>query len=458
MPLEQEQDQELEQDTDAERLQAISKLLEEGTLAEVRQELEQLHPAEIAHLMESLPHEQRDIVWDLVHPEDEGHVLVNLNHDVRARLIKEMDANELVAAVEGLDPDELADLLPDLPESVVEKILDSMDEQHRARVEAVMSYPEDSAGGLMNTDTITVRADITLDVVLRYLRRLGDLPETTDQLIVTDRYGRYLGVLPLSALLVNDPNTRVADVMKRDVDPIPADMPARDVAALFEKRDLVSAPVVDENGMLLGRITIDDVVDVIREEADHSLMSMAGLSEEDDMFAPVVTTSRRRTIWLGINLLTALLASWVIGLFGATIQQQVALAVLMPVVASMGGIAGTQTLTIVIRGLALGQVTASNFRRLFSKEVLVGLLNGLIWAVIIAGIVVFWFDDWQLGGIIAAAIMINLLIAAIAGALIPIILQRMGVDPALAGGVVLTTVTDVVGFFAFLGLATALLR
>ncbi len=450
--------QEQEQDTSRERLQAISKLLEEGTLAQVERELRSLHPAEIAHLMESLPHEQREIVWELVPPEDEGDVLVHLNDDVRARLIRDMDNSELLAAAEGLDTDELADILSHYPDDVTEQVLDAMDEQHRERLEAVMSYPEDSAGGLMNTDTITVRADISLDVVLRYLRRIGELPEMTDQLIVTDRYGRYLGLLPISALLVNDPETLVAEVMDRSQDGIPADTPARDVATLFEKRDLVSAPVVDENGMLLGRITIDDVVDVIRDEADHSLMSMAGLSEEDDMFAPVVTTSRRRTVWLGVNLLTALLASWVIGLFGATIEKQVALAVLMPIVASMGGIAGTQTLTIVIRGMALGQVTGSNIRRLFSKEVLVGMLNGLIWALIISAIVVLWFDDMLLGGIIATAILINLVVAAMAGAFIPLALERLGVDPALAGGVVLTTVTDVVGFLSFLGLAAMVLR
>ncbi len=449
--------QEQEQDTSRERLQAISKLLEEGTLAQVERELRSLHPAEIAHLMESLPHEQREIVWELVPPEDEGDVLVHLNDDVRARLIRDMDNSELLAAAEGLDTDELADILSHYPDDVTEQVLDAMDEQHRERLEAVMSYPEDSAGGLMNTDTITVRADISLDVVLRYLRRIGELPEMTDQLIVTDRYGRYLGLLPISALLVNDPETLVAEVMDRSQDGIPADTPARDVATLFEKRDLVSAPVVDENGMLLGRITIDDVVDVIRDEADHSLMSMAGLSEEDDMFAPVVTTSRRRTVWLGVNLLTALLASWVIGLFGATIEKQVALAVLMPIVASMGGIAGTQTLTIVIRGMALGQVTGSNIRRLFSKEVLVGMLNGLIWALIISAIVVLWFDDMLLGGIIATAILINLVVAAMAGAFIPLALERLGVDPALAGGVVLTTVTDVVGFLSFLGLASVIL-
>ena len=450
--------QEQEQDTNRERLQAISKLLEEGTLAQVERELRSLHPAEIAHLMESLPHEQREIVWELVPAEDEGDVLVHLNDDVRARLIRDMDNSELLAAAKGLDTDELADILSHYPDDVTEQILDAMDEQHRQRLEAVMSYPEDSAGGLMNTDTITVRADITLDVVLRYLRRIGELPEMTDQLIVTDRHGRYLGLLPLSALLVNDPETLVAEVMDRSQDGIPADMTARDVATLFEKRDLVSAPVVDENGMLLGRITIDDVVDVIRDEAEHSLMSMAGLSEEDDMFAPVVTSSRRRTVWLGINLLTALLASWVIGLFGATIEKQVALAVLMPIVASMGGIAGNQTLTLMIRGIALGQVSKGNARRLLSKEMLVGILNGLIWALIISAIVVLWFGDLLLGAIIATAMLVNLIVAALAGATIPLLLQRLGIDPALAGGVVLTTVTDVVGFLSFLGLAAMVLH
>ncbi len=450
--------QEQEQDSNRERLQAFSKLLTEGTLAQVGRELQTLHPAEIAHLMESLPHEQRDIVWDLVPSEEEGDVLLHVNDDVRARLIRDMDNSELLAAAEGLDTDELADILSHFPDDVSEQVLDAMDEQHRLRLEAVMSYPEDSAGGLMNTDTITVRADINLDVVLRYLRRIGELPEMTDQLIVTGRHGRYLGLLPVSKLLVSAPEMKVAAVMNRSQDGIPADMSDRDVATLFEKRDLISAPVVNEEGMLLGRITIDDVVDVIRDEAEHSLMSMAGLSEEDDMFAPVVTSSRRRTLWLGINLLTALLASWVISLFGATIEKQVALAVLMPIVASMGGIAGNQTLTLVIRGIALGQVSKGNSRRLLNKEMLVGMLNGLIWALIISAIVMLWFDDLLLGGIIAAAMLINLIVAALAGATIPLLLRRMNIDPALAGGVVLTTITDVVGFLSFLGLAAMVLQ
>jgi magnesium transporter len=329
-----------------------------------------------------------------------------------------------------------------------------MNEQHRQRLEAVMSFSSDTAGGLMNTDTITVRADISLDVVLRYLRFRGEIPDMTDNLIVVNREGKFLGTIQLTDLLTEDPSLTVAEIMARDVEAIPATTAARDVANLFERRDLVSAPVVDENGNLLGRITIDDVVDVIREEANHSIMSMAGLNEEDDMFAPVIRSSRRRTVWLGINLLTALLASWVIGNFEHTIQHLVALAVLMPIVASMGGIAGSQTLTLVIRGIALGQVGGANARKLLNKELAVGALNGLVWALVVGFVAFAWFSDTQLSIILGLAMLLNLVVAALAGATIPLILHKMGIDPALAGGVVLTTVTDVVGFLAFLGMAT----
>jgi len=439
------------------RLQAFTDLLRDGTLARVKRELCELHPAEIAHLLEALPHEQRNAVWELVSAEQEGDVLLQVNDDVRERLIRDMDNSELLAAAEGLETDDLADILSDFPDAVTEQVLEAMDIQHRERLEAVMSYPEDTAGGLMNTDTITIRADISLDVVLRYLRRIGEIPEMTDQLIVTNRENRYLGLLPLTDLLIKNPDTTVAEHMDREQDAILATLPEQEVASLFEKRDLVSAPVVDGEGRLLGRITIDDVVDVIRDEAEHSLMSMAGLSEEDDMFAPVAISSQRRAIWLGVNLLTALLASWVIGQFDATLEKMVALAILMPIVASMGGIAGNQTLTLVIRGMALGQISRSNARRLFNKELLVGGLNGIIWALVVGGVVVAWFGDVQLGGIIAAAMLINLVVAAMAGATIPLALRRAGIDPALAGGVLLTTVTDVIGFLAFLGLAALLL-
>ncbi len=446
-----------EHEHNTKRLQAFTDLLRDGTLARVERELRELHPAEIAHVLEALPHEQRDAVWELVSAGQEGDVLLQVNDDVRERLIRDMDNSELLAAAEGLDTDDLADILSDFPGAVTEQVLEAMDTQHRKRLEAVMSYPEDTAGGLMNTDTITVRADISLDVVLRYLRRIGEIPEMTDQLIVTNRENKYLGLLPLTALLIKNPDTLVAEHMDREQEAIIATLPEQEVASLFEKRDLISAPVVDKEGRLLGRITIDDVVDVIRDEAEHSLMSMAGLSEEDDMFAPVATSSQRRAVWLGVNLLTALLASWVIGQFDATLEKMVALAILMPIVASMGGIAGNQTLTLVIRGMALGQISRSNARRLFNKELLVGGLNGVIWALVVGGIVIAWFGDVQLGGIIAAAMLINLIVAAMAGATIPLALKRVGIDPALAGGVLLTTVTDVIGFLAFLGLAALLL-
>jgi len=347
--------------------------------------------------------------------------------------------------------------LPEMPQDVTEHILQSLDEQNRRSVEHVMSFPEDSAGGLMNIDTIQVRADITIDVVLRYLRLRGKLPETTDSLMVVDREGKYLGTLSLTKLLTSEAGLTVAEAMERNIEGITASTSAQEVAQLFERRDLITAPVVDENGLLLGRITIDDVVDVIREEADHSFMSMAGLNEEEDLFAPVIASSKRRTIWLGINLLTAILASMVIGLFDATIEKLVALAVLMPIVASMGGIAGNQTLALVIRGMALGQVSERNARRLLIKEASVGLLNGLIWSLLIGIVGMAWFSNVKLGLVIAAAMFLNLLIAALFGTLIPLALRRMGIDPALAGSVVLTTVTDVVGFMAFLGLATLFL-
>jgi magnesium transporter len=435
------------------QLEEFTDLINDGTISQVREKLQELHPAEIAHLLESLPQDMRESVRELIDPEIEGEVLIHLQEEIRARLISEMDESKLVEVAQTLDNDDLVDILVDFPDEVIPQVLDTMDEQRRQRVETAMAYPEDTAGGLMNTDTITVRTDISLDVVLRYLRRLGAIPESTDSLFVVDREGAYLGAISLTQLLISDPSQKVQDLLSKEIEGIEAFTSEKDVAALFARRDLISAPVVNSEGKLLGRITIDDVVDVIREDADHSLMSMAGLSEEDDMFAPVITSSRRRTVWLGINLLTALLASWVIGHFEDTIQKLVALAVLMPIVASMGGIAGSQTLTIVIRGIAVGKISGGNALRLLNKETLVGILNGGIWALIVAGIAILWFQDYQLGAIIGSAMLINLVVAAIAGATIPIILQKLHIDPALAGGVVLTTVTDVVGFLAFLGLA-----
>ena len=445
-------------ETHERRLQTFKYALEQGALSNLRQMINGLHPAEVAHLLESFPVEERELLWEMVDPEKDGDVLLYVNDEVRASLIREMGHQELVAAAEGLDTDDLADFLQDLPDVVIKEVLQSLNEQNRQRLESVMSYPEDTAGGLMNTDTITVRPDVTLDVVLRYLRMRGELPEATDRLYVVDRSDRYLGALSLSALLTRPDDQIVAQVMDREINAIPARLPEREVANLFEKRDLVSAPVIDEQGKLVGRITVDDVVDVIRDEADHSLMSMAGLDEEDDMFAPVLVSARSRAIWLGINLFTAFLASWVIGLFEATIDRVVALAVLMPIVASMGGIAGSQTLTLVIRGLALGRVGSANARRLLVKELAVGLLNGVLWATVVAAIAIIWFGDYRIGAIIGVAIVLNLIFAAFSGAMIPLLLRRMGADPALGGSVMLTTVTDVVGFMAFLGLATIFLR
>lgn len=437
---------------------ALAAALESGgALVNARKMLNNLHPSEIAHLLESVPSRERALAWELVDPELEGDVLSHVGDEVRASLLRLMDTHELVAATEGMETDDLADILQDLPRVVIRTVLQSMDEQDRQRVEAVLSYPEDTAGGLMNTDTITVRPDVTLDVVLRYLRRRGEIPETTDSLIVVTRADQYIGLLSLADLLTQDPSLAVAEVMMRDVEGIPATLPAGEVANLFEQLDLISAPVINDAGQLLGRITIDDVVDVIRDEAEHSMMSMAGLHEEEDIFAPVIISARRRAVWLGINLMTAFLASWVIGLFEATIEKIVALAVLMPIVASMGGIAGSQTVTLVIRGMALGRVGDANAKRVVMKELAVGALNGILWAAVVAAVASVWYKDYRIGAIIAAAMAINLITAALVGATLPLLLRRMGADPALAGSVVLTTVTDVVGFMSFLGLATVFL-
>ncbi len=434
--------------------ETVTDLLEGGTVPEARRMLNALHPAEIANLLESFPAPERKLLWEMVDEQNGGDVLLQVNDEVRSGLIRQMDEREVLAATSGMDMDDLADFMQDLPKTLTGEILRSLDNQNRQRLEAVLAYPEDSAGGLMNTDTVTVRPDVSLDVVLRYLRMRGEMPELTDHLFVVSRFDHFLGVLRVSDLLTRDPAGRVEDVLDTEAIAIPAETSDREVAKMFEDRDLISAPVLDARGRLIGRITIDDVVDVIREEAERSILSMAGLGEEEDLFAPIWSSTRRRALWLGLNLLTALLAAYVIGLFEGTIQQVVALAVLMPVVASMGGIAGTQTLALVIRALALGQIASRNTRALLYKELGIGVLNGLLWAAILAGIAILWFGRPALGAIIAAAMTINLVVAALSGVGVPLILKRFGVDPALAGGVVLTTVTDVIGFMSFLGLAT----
>ena len=439
------------------RLAALRSALEQGSLRHGQRLVNTMHPAEIASLIESLPPARREIVWEFVDPEIEGDVLIELNEEVRAELIGGMDAEELIAATEGMEVDDLADLIGDLPETLNERVLRSMDAQDRDRLTAVMAYEDDSAGGLMNLDAVTVRADVTLEVVLRYLRMRGDLPARTDQLFVVNRNDKYRGAIDITRLLTEDPEKTVGEVMDSSIEGIAPETPAREVAKLFEDRDLVSAAVVSSEGRLLGRITVDDVVDVIREEADHSVMSMAGLGEDEDMFAGVVTSARRRAVWLSANLATAFLAANVVGLFEATIEKVVALAVLMPIVASMGGIAGSQTLVLIIRGLALGQIEQTNARWLLIREISVGLLNGAALSSIVALAAGIWFEEWTIGVIIFAALMINLVAAALAGVGVPLMLKRLGVDPALAGGVILTTVTDIVGFASLLGLGTLFL-
>lgn len=436
------------------RLERLSLALGSGTFADVKRMLNGLPAADVAHLLESSPPKFRHILWQMVELENEGDVINELGDELRAHFLSDMDAAEVAQITEHLQDDDLADILQQLPDRVTREVLDSMDQRDRTRLEQVMNYPDDTAGGLMSTDTITIRPPLTLDVVLRYLRRHNEIPAMTDNLIVVNRNDQFIGLLPLNTLLVSDPSATVREMMLTDVPPIPAAMPDDEVARLFERNDWVSAPVVDDDGRLLGRITIDDVVDVIREDADHSLTSMAGLAEDTDTFAPVLNTASRRAIWLGINLLTAFIAASVINVFQETIEKVVALAVLMPIVASMGGIAGTQTLTVMVRGIALGQVSKNNESWLIHREVGAGILNGLLWAAVVAVAASAWFQDWTLGLIIALAIIINLVTAAFTGAALPLLLKRLKIDPALAGGVVLTTVTDVVGFFSFLGLAT----
>jgi len=419
--------------------------------------LSSLVPEEIAELLESTPPKERQILWKCLNSDQQGEILTHTNDEVRAKLLESLQAHELVKITDDLEADDITDIAQALEPSAKKALLESLEPVERIAVETALSYPEDTAGGLMSMDFITIRADITLGVVLRYLRKLGELPDSTAELFVRDRDDHYVGTLKLTSLLVNDEDKLVQEVLETDIPAIQSYLPAKEVAHIFEKNDLISAAVVNENNQILGRITIDDVVDIIREEAEHIQMASAGLDEEDDIFAPATRTAKRRTFWLGINLLTAIFASMVISLFDATIEQIVALAILMPIIASMGGIAGTQTATIVIRALATGKLAKSNSRSLLIKETTVGLFNGLIWATLTAIAVQFLFNDWALSAIFGTAMMVNLLVAALAGAVIPLILQRMKIDPALASGLMLTTVTDSIGFFVFLGLATIVL-
>ena len=438
-------------------LEAARQALAHGKLKRVGKILHRLHPAKVAGLLEALPPKERSAAWSMVETERAGRVLSYLHEEICASLAQELDIEDLIASASHLELDDRVDLIQTLPTELANRLLHSTKAQQRNLLESMLAYPEDSAGGLMNADTIQVRAEVKASTALRYLRLLERLPPQTDMLMVVDRKGHYTGVLSLSALVTADLDQPVAELMHSDIPGIRVDSSSANVARLFQDLDLLSAPVVDEHNRLIGRITIDDVVDLIRESSDRTMMQMAGLDDEADIFAPVLASSKRRAVWLGINLITAFAAAWVIGLFEATIQQVVALAVLMPIVASMGGIAGSQTLTLLIRGLALGQVQKGNTHLLLRRELGISLLNGLLWSVVIALLVVLWFDDWKIGAVLGSAILVNLLCAALAGWGVPLLLQRMGIDPALAGSVILTTVTDVVGFFAFLGLATLFL-
>lgn len=430
----------------------VADALRSGALPDAASYLPDMSPGDIAYLISASPPSTRNELWSLLDTEQEADVLNELPDDIRNLFLADLQPEAVAEIIVQLDDDDVADILHELPQADTDRILDSLTSDDRKRFETALSYPDDVAGGLMSTDTLTIRPDLTMDVVLRYLRRHTRLPENTDSLIVVSREDKYVGLLPVRTLLVSDPSASVREMMKTEREPLDAMTSADEVARRFERNDWISAPVVDPEGKLIGRITIDDVVDVIREQADHSLAVMAGLGD-GDAFTPVLKTAPQRAVWLAVNLVTAILAACVIGLFQATIEKVVALAVLMPIVASMGGIAGTQSLTVLIRAMAMGQINDRTEIWLVRREVLVSALNGVVWALVLALAITYWFNDGTLGVIIAFAIVVNLLTAGIAGASLPLLLERLNIDPALAGGVILTTVTDVVGFWAFLGLA-----
>lgn len=447
----------LEQPTVSTQLQAINDALSSGMYVHVRKMLQHMPSADIALLLESTPSKSRGVLWQLLDPDFHGDVLEELSEDVRNGIMRHMVPETLADALEDLDTDDLAEMLHGLPDKVVHDVLQSMDSQDRTRAEQALSYGEGTAGFIMNTDTITLRPEVTIEVILRYLRLKHEIPEGTDTLYVTNRHDKLIGTVSLTKLLTSDPEITVEEVMDDEPEPIPVEMDEGEVAKLFERHDWLSAPVVDDKSTLMGRITIDDVVDIIREDAEHSMMSMAGLDDEEDTFAPVVKSTKRRSIWLGVNLATALMAAMVSNMFEETLSQLAVLAILNTIVPSMGGVAGNQTLTLVIRGMALGHVSAANSRWLIGKELAIGLLNGLIWALLIASVVALWKQDFMLGVVIAFAMLMNMIAAGLSGAVLPIVMKKMNIDPALAGSVILTTITDVVGIFAFLGTATLFL-
>ena len=448
---------ETQQTAPSTRLAELRLALEAGTLRHVRRMVHAMHPAEIATLLESLRPAEREIVWEMVDADDDGEVLLHVNDEVRAGLIRGMDAEELLNATDGLEIDDLADLFQDLPEAVNRQVLKGMDQQDRERLQTVLKHEPDSAGGLMNTDAVTVRPDVTLEVVLRFLRMREDLPPNTDCLFVVDRYGKLLGALAITKLLVSDADLTVGELMDTELAAVRVDAPAVEVAKVFQDRDLVSTPVIDAQLRLLGRITVDDVVDVIREEADHTVMSMAGLDEGEDLFASVWQTIRHRWPWIAINLATAFVASRVIGAFEGSIERLVALASLMPMVAGIGGNTGNQTITLIVHALAFGRISVGNARALLAKEVSVALVNGALWGSLLGLLTWALYGSVALGVVMTVAMTLNLLLAALAGVAIPLARHRIGHDPALGSSVLITAITDTGGFFIFLGLATLFL-
>ncbi len=435
----------------------VDLLLQKRHLSELQNLLNELHPADIAFILEALPIEQRLLVWDMVKADRDGDILIEVSDAVRESLIAVMSREELREAAGQLDTDEIADLAPDLPQSVMREVFKSLSIEEREQLRAAMSYPNDSVGALMDFDMVTIREDVTLEVVSRYLRRFDDLPDHTDQLFVVDRDDVLKGVLPLNQLLVNEPEIEVAALMLTDSITLHPDDKAQQAAQAFERYDLVSAPVVDEEGKLLGRVPVNAVMDFIRTESENDVLNLAGLREEEDIFASVWKSAKNRWMWLALNLCTAFFASRVIGGFEGTIEKFVALAALMPIVAGIAGNSGNQTITIIIRSLALGQINPGNARRLLVKELAISLLNGLVWGGIAGGFAYLLYKSVPLGLVMTAAMLLNLLLGALVGMLIPLTMQKLGRDPAIGSSVLLTAITDSGGFFIFLGLATIFL-
>jgi len=439
------------------RQELVESLVHKLHLVELQKLLDSLHPADIARILESLPVEQRLIVWDLVKAEREGEILLEVSDAVRQTLIAQMDEQELVAATERLDTDEIADLAPDLPREVFQGVIRSLSPEEREQLRAAMSYPEGAVGALMDFDVISIRDDVTVEVVLRYLRRLDEMPDHTDQLFVVDGTGQLKGLLPISRLLVTRPKTLVTTVMRPEFLKLHPHEKAQDAASSFERYDLVSAAVVDNENRLIGRVTVNAVVDYIREETDSDMLSAGGLRGDEDLFAPVWTSVKNRWTWLAVNLVTAFIASRVIGAFEESIEKLVALAALMPIIAGISGNSGNQTITFIVRALALGQISAANAKKLFAKEIGVSALNGLIWGGVVGLFAFLIYHDWQLGAVMAGAMVLALLLAAVMGVAIPLVMQKLGRDPAVGSSVIITGITDSGAFFIFLGLATVFL-